>query len=76
MTEQGQPVATPSEKILRLMRTNPHITVAELAAKTGVTTRSIERNIDKLRRDGMIEHIGLAKGGRWDVHHPNGSYKH
>ena len=77
IAKQGQSTTIPSEKtsekILRLMRTNPHITIAELATETGVTTRSIERNIDSLRRVGMIERIGPDKGGHWAVCRPNGS---
>ena len=56
-----------SEKILKLADANPEITIAELAEKTGVTTRSIERNLRKLQSVGSLRRIGPDKGGRWEV---------
>ena len=56
-----------SEKILRLVATNQHITISELAESIGVTTRSIERNIKNLQTQGRLGRVGPAKGGYWDV---------
>ncbi len=33
----------------------------------GVTERSIERNIQKLQKEGKLKRIGIAKGGHWQV---------
>jgi ATP-dependent DNA helicase RecG len=38
-----------------------------MAAQLGVTERSVERNIQKLRDAGAIRRIGFAKGGVWEV---------
>jgi len=54
-----------SGKILKLMKSNRGITIPELALKIGVTERSIERNIQNLQKEGMIQRIGPAKGGYW-----------
>ncbi len=56
-----------SEKILRMVRANPDVTIGELAAKIGVTTRSVERNIGKLQTAGLLRRVGPAKGGYWEV---------
>jgi ATP-dependent DNA helicase RecG len=56
-----------SEKILSLMRQNHTITIEHLSASIGVTERSIERNIEKLRRDGKLKRLGPDRGGHWEV---------
>ena len=33
----------------------------------GVTERTIERNIEKLRKKGLSNRIGPDKGGYWEV---------
>ena len=49
------------------MRGNKNITIAELTEAIGVSSRSIERNIDKLKQEGKIKRIGADKGGHWEV---------
>jgi ATP-dependent DNA helicase RecG len=56
-----------SEKILSMMKDNENITIAELTEAIGVSSRSIERNIDKLKQEGKINRIGADKGGYWQV---------
>ena len=56
-----------SEKILSMMKNNENITIAELTKAIGVSSRSIERNIDKLKQEGKINRIGADKGGYWQV---------
>ena len=56
-----------SEKILVLIKENKNITIAELANKIGVTNRSIERNIQKLKKEKILQRIGSARGGYWKV---------
>ena len=49
------------------MSENKNITISEMSEKIGVSQRSIERNIEKLQKEGRIERIGPAKGGYWQV---------
>ncbi|WP_235833173.1 DUF977 family protein [Arcticibacter tournemirensis] len=56
-----------SEKILSLIQKNKEITIEELAHMTGVSTRSVERNLSKLQRENRITRIGPDKGGSWKV---------
>jgi ATP-dependent DNA helicase RecG len=55
------------EKILDAIKSNPKITQNELAEITGLTRRGIEWNLAKLKEKGIIERIGPAKGGHWEV---------
>jgi ATP-dependent DNA helicase RecG len=63
----GKTSGKTSGKIIELMKENAFITIPELAEKTGVTERSVERNIQKLQDNGIIRRIGPAKGGHWEV---------
>jgi len=49
------------------MRSNPQITIPELAKLTGVTARSVERNIESLKKSKQLQRIGSAKDGYWEV---------
>ncbi len=66
-TVKGKASEKTSEKILKEVRNNSDVTIAELSQIIGVTTRSIERNINKLQEAGQLERVGAAKGGYWAV---------
>ena len=46
---------------------NSAITIEQLSAQIGVTTRSIERNLKKLQTDDRIRRVGPDKGGHWEI---------
>lgn len=52
--------------ILQAIRGNVTITIAELAGLVGVTERSIERTIRKLKAAGRLRRVGGRKEGRWE----------
>lgn len=56
-----------SGEIIKEIENNPYISIPELATYIGLTERSIERNINKLKKDGVIERVGPAKGGYWRI---------
>lgn len=56
-----------SEKIIELMGLNPQITIKQLADQLGKTTRNIEMQIAKLRKENKIRRQGPAKGGHWEI---------
>ena len=56
-----------SEKIILLIKENPSISAKEIAEKLGVSSRSIEMQIAKLKKNNIITRIGPAKGGHWAV---------
>ncbi len=55
------------EVIIALISANGQITIPEMAVQLGVTERSVERNIQKLRDAGAIRRIGFARGGVWEA---------
>ncbi|MDR0764480.1 MAG: winged helix-turn-helix transcriptional regulator [Synergistaceae bacterium] len=56
-----------SGKILDACRGKNSITIPELASLVGITERSVERNIQKLQRDGLLKRVGGRKEGYWEV---------
>jgi len=56
-----------SGKILEAILQNNSITIPELSILIGITERSIERNLQKLQKEGTLKRIGPAKGGHWQV---------
>jgi len=49
------------------MRTNPSITIAELATELGRSTTAIENQLAKLKTHQLIRRVGPDKGGYWEV---------
>lgn len=66
-TVSGKTSGKVSGKILAAVRGNPAITIPELAELTGVSTRTIERHLQKLQEQGRLRRIGPAKGGYWEL---------
>lgn len=56
-----------SGKIIDALNKNCFMTIPELAHMIGISTRSIERNLQQLQKDGRLRRIGAAKGGHWEV---------
>ena len=56
-----------TEKIVRLMKSNPYITNKELAEVCGITEDGVYENTQKLKKNNRIRRIGGDKGGYWEV---------
>jgi predicted HTH transcriptional regulator len=56
-----------SGKILELLTFEPYMTIAEMAGKIGISSRSVERNLANLQQAGLLKRIGGDKGGHWKV---------
>jgi len=50
-----------------LIRSNPQITIPEMAEHIGVSTRAVEKNISQLKKQGIIKRIGSHKNGCWEI---------
>jgi len=55
------------EEIIRLVKSNPKITTAELALIIGITNKGIEYHIKKLKEEGILVRVGSTKGGHWKI---------
>ena len=56
-----------SEKILLLIRKNPEISAKEIAGIIGISSRSVEKHLAKLKERELLKRIGSAKGGHWEI---------
>ena len=55
------------QKIVELMRETPSITIAELVLQLRLSRSGVNKQIAKLKADGVIEREGSDKSGRWMV---------
>ena len=53
--------------ILKLMCEQPTISARTISSYIGITPRGVQKNIEILKREGFVERVGAAKGGRWIV---------
>lgn len=58
---------TREEVILELLQKNNAISIRELAEQLDVTTKTIQRDLDKLKSQNIIRRSGQDKGGYWEV---------
>ncbi|MDP8220236.1 MAG: ATP-binding protein [Candidatus Stygibacter frigidus] len=56
-----------SDIIIRILRKNPAMSLKEVAQLVHKSSRTIERTVKKLKKDGKIDRIGPKKGGYWKV---------
>ena len=54
-------------EVLALIKENRQITRKELAVQLGINPSAIQRHIQKLKTEGLIERIGGDKGGCWQI---------
>ena len=54
-------------RIIEAMRHNPKVSAKTIAEEIGIALRNVEEYIHTLKKLGMIERIGSAKGGHWVV---------
>ena len=55
------------DKILALITDNSKISIKEIAEKLGVTPKTIQRDLDKMKDNNIISRIGADKGGFWEI---------
>ena len=56
-----------SDKIIVFLAEDGKLSAAALAEKIGISVKAVEKHLANLKKDGLIEHIGPAKGGHWKV---------
>jgi Fic family protein len=75
LAAQGQPAENASGKvtgktsgkILDIIARRRDVTIPELAALTGVTERTVERNLRQLQAAKRLRRVGPARGGYWQI---------
>ncbi|SEM27239.1 ATP-dependent DNA helicase RecG [bacterium A37T11] len=69
--ELGEKLSTVQVQIISAMKANAAITQTGLSVLVGISTTSIDNNIRKLRKMGIIKRVGPAKGGHWEIYIAN-----
>ncbi|MBQ3427772.1 MAG: Fic family protein [Clostridia bacterium] len=54
-------------KIIAVLKKNPYCTIKDLSETLEINHSTVERNIKKLRDNGIIERVGARKDGHWVV---------
>ncbi|MBQ4025456.1 MAG: Fic family protein [Treponema sp.] len=62
-----QKVTVNQQKILELIKENPHITQNELTQAVGIARKNIVSNMKKLQEAGLLVRHGADKNGWWEV---------
>lgn len=55
------------QKILDMILENPEITQAAMAEKLNITSRAVKKNIKELVEKGLVERVGSARKGYWNI---------
>lgn len=55
------------DKIIVFLAEDGKLSAAALAEKIRISVKAVEKHLANLKKDGLIEHIGPAKGGHWKV---------
>lgn len=56
-----------SVKILEAIRENNTVTAVELSQQLGLTLRAVEKQLAKLKLEGVLRRVGPDKGGYWEI---------
>lgn len=56
------------EKIITLLSQDNTLSATLLAERIGITPKAVEKQIAKLKADGVLKRIGPDKGGHWLVY--------
>lgn len=60
-------ISEKQKKIILVLKENPYCTIKEISDNLDVNHSTVERNIKKLRENGIIERVGAKKDGKWIV---------
>ena len=60
-------ISEKQQKIIATLKKNPHCTIKELSEMLEINHSTVERNIKKLRDNGIVERVGARKDGCWIV---------
>lgn len=55
------------EKLLEYLKENPNVTQKRVAEYFNITKRTIEGNMNILKREKLIERVGNNRSGYWKI---------
>lgn len=50
-----------------MLKAEPELAAKEIAKRLEISLRAVEKQISKLRKEGLLRRIGPAKGGHCEV---------
>ena len=56
-----------SDRIISLIKENPAYSAKSISGLIGISAKGVEKQLAKLKSQGVIRHVGPAKGGRWEI---------
>lgn len=56
-----------SVKIIEAIRENNTVTAVELSQHLGLTLRAVEKQLVKMKLEGVLRRVGPDKGGYWEI---------
>ncbi len=65
--DNGDEINVNANLILNVISENPKITQKSIAIKTGLSTRTVSREIKELRDNGIIRRVGSDRSGYWEI---------
>lgn len=63
----GEKFGESSEKIILMILHDKTVTTAEMAEIIKISARAVEKQLAKLKKEGIVERIGPNKGGSWNI---------
>ncbi len=55
------------QKIIEMILLNPKMTQTAMAEKLGITSRAVKKSIKELNEKGILQQVGSARSGHWEV---------
>jgi ATP-dependent DNA helicase RecG len=55
------------KEILKLVLNNPKISKREMSEKIGISSTAVDKNINFLKKKGLLKRVGSAKSGHWEI---------
>lgn len=60
-------LAESQQRIVALIRHDPHMSKREMAERIGISTTAVDKNINALKEKGLLRRVGPDRGGHWEV---------
>jgi predicted HTH transcriptional regulator len=54
-------------KLIELIKNNPTITIKQMSERLDISLSGVRYHINKMKKNGMLEHIGPSKKGTWVI---------
>jgi len=56
-----------AQKIIKLIKADSYITIRKIVERTGLSVKCVEKNIQRMKAEGVVRRIGPNRGGKWQL---------